>query len=161
MIATGAIGERGQREQGDQRGLKDLKGLKDQSEESGDDLGRLTSGPGARAVSRRPTPILRAATTVLGSVKTATPVDGTIGNGIAVIAVIVVIVVTVETVETAAIAGAVTLMTDLDAVTCSTSDPDVAAARIGLTVETVEIVETEESGGGVLHPPSAKSPRQT
>lgn len=152
MIAIGAIGERDQRDQGDQT---DLKG---QSGESGDDLGRLTTGPGARAVSRRPTPILRAATTVLESVKTATPLDGTIGNGIVVIAVTVE---TVETVETAAIAGAVTLMTDLDAVTCSTSDPDVAAARIGLTVETVEIVETEESGGGVLHPPSARSPHQT
>lgn len=152
MIATGAIGERGQRGQGDQR---DLKG---QSGENGDDLGRLTTGPGARAVSRRPTPILRAATTVLESVKTVIPVDGTIGNGIVVIAVIAV---TVETVETAGIAGAVTLMTDLDAVTCSTSDPDVVAARIGLTVETVETVETEESGRGVLHPPSAKSPHQT
>ncbi|KAJ5191408.1 uncharacterized protein N7498_010393 [Penicillium cinerascens] len=83
--------------------------LKGRSGESGDDLGRLTTGPGARAVSRRPTPTLRAATTVLESVKTVIPVDGTIGNGIAVIAV------TVETVETAAIAGAVTLMTDLDA----------------------------------------------
>jgi hypothetical protein len=143
VIVTGGSGlteARDRREQSDQR------------EESGDDLARLTSGLGARAASRRPTPTLRAATTGLGSAKTVIPADGKIGNGIVVIEEIV------GTVETAVIADAVTLMTDLDAVTCSTSDPDVAAARI---VPTAETVETKESGREVLHPRGARSLHQT
>lgn len=165
-------------------GLRDQRGQRDQSEqsgrreESGDDLGRLTSGLGAAAaVSRRPTPTLPAATTVLGSVKTAIPAaDGGIGNGIAVTAVnvqsvqsvqsvqivqIVQSVQTVETVETVETADVVTSMTDLHAVTCSKTDPDVAVARIDLIAQIVVIVEKEESGREALHPPGARSLHQT
>jgi len=125
----------------DQRDQRDQSERIDQNGESGDDLGRLTTGLVGRVVSKRPTPTLRVATTAPGSARTVTPpADGMIGNGIAVIA------------------DAVTLMTDLDVVTCSTSDPDVEVARIDLTAV---IVETGKSGKGVLRPRGARSLRQT
>lgn len=136
----------------------------ERTEARGDDLGRLITDPGARVASKRRTPTHRAATTVPGSAKTATPTEETTGNGIGTVEIaeltVEIVELTVEIVEvTVETAADATLMTDLDG-TCLTNDL-VAVAAKNVTTVTVAIAETGESGGEVLHPRGARSPRPT